>query len=76
LLIAEHVTDTGLTPGVPVLARIQGAKFKREVHPGQSIDIEAKIKEKVGTAWFLRGSVRVGEKVAVRVDFSCMLKEG
>lgn len=76
LLIAEHVTDTGLTPGVPVLARIQGARFKREVRPGQSIDIEAKIKEKMGTAWFLRGSVRVGEKVAVRVDFSCMLKEG
>ncbi len=75
LLIAQRA-EAGMTTGVPVLARIQGAKFKREVRPGESIDIEATIKEKVGPAWFLRGRVRVGEKVAVQVSFSCMVKEG
>lgn len=76
LLIGQRAVEAGMTTGVPVLARIQGAKFKREVRPGESIDIEATIKEKVGPAWFLRGRVRVGAKVAVQVSFSCTLKEG
>lgn len=60
--------------GIPVLTRIQGAKFKREVRPGEVLAIEAVIREKVGSAWFLKGTVRVGGRVAVQVDFSCVLK--
>jgi 3-hydroxyacyl-[acyl-carrier-protein] dehydratase len=60
--------------GVPVLARIQGARFKREVTPGDTIIIEAEIIEKVGPAWFLKGAVRIGGKLAVQVEFSCGLK--
>ncbi len=75
LLIAEQSTRAGLIAGVPVLARIQGAKFKREVRPGETIAIEARIKEKIGPAWFLKGTVRVREKVAVQVEFSCAVKE-
>ncbi len=72
---ARTSEESGPAVGVPVLARIQGAKFKREVRPGETIAIEVKIKEKVGPAWFLRGVVRVGAKVAVQVDFSCMVKK-
>ncbi len=75
VLIARTSEESGPAVGVPVLARIQGAKFKREVRPGETIAIEAKIKEKIGPAWFLRGVVRVGAKVAVQVDFSCMVKK-
>lgn len=60
--------------GVPVLARIQGARFKREIRPGDTIIIEAEIIEKVGSAWFLKGTVRVGGKLAVQVGFSCGFK--
>ena len=76
VLIGRSSEGSGPAAGVPVLARIQGAKFKREVRPGTTIAIEAKIKEKVGPAWFLRGAVRVGARVAVQVDFSCMVKKG
>ena len=58
----------------PVLTRILGAKFKREVHPGDTIAISASLKERVGDAWFLKGTVRVDGKVAVRVEFGCILK--
>ncbi len=61
--------------GVPVLTRIQGARFKREVRPGDTISIRATLMEQVGQAWFLKGSVRVDGKVAVQVRFSCALKE-
>jgi len=75
LLIGELVGKEGETlAGVPVLTRIQGAKFKREVRPGETISIEAQLKEKVGPAWFLKGTVRVQGKVAVQVSFSCALK--
>ncbi|HHD57095.1 MAG TPA: beta-hydroxyacyl-ACP dehydratase [Desulfobulbaceae bacterium] len=74
ILITKAAAD-GPATGVPVLARIRGAKFKREVRPGATIDIEAKIRERVGPAWFLHGVVRVDAKVAVQVDFSCMMKK-
>ena len=60
--------------GVPVLTRIQGAKFKREVRPGDTIVVGAQLKEQMGPAWFLKGSVRVNGKVAVQVEFACTLK--
>ena len=72
LLIGEMVK--GELRGVPVLTRILGAKFKREVRPGDTIEIRAALKEKLGPAWFLKGSVRVGGKVAVQVEFACALK--
>ena len=75
VLIARNSEESGPAEGLPVLARIQGAKFKREVRPGTTIAIEAKIREKVGPAWFLRGAVRVDARVAVQVDFSCMVKK-
>jgi len=74
LLIGELAAGDETLTGVPVLARIQGAKFKREVRPGETISIEARLKEKVGPAWFFKGTVRVEGKVAVQVEFSCALK--
>ena len=58
----------------PVLTRILGAKFKREVKPGDMVTISAKLVERVGSAWFLKGTVRVDGKVAVQVEFGCILK--
>ena len=59
----------------PVLTRILGAKFKREVRPGDTVTVSARLVERVGGAWFLKGTVRVDGKVAVQVEFGCILKE-
>jgi 3-hydroxyacyl-[acyl-carrier-protein] dehydratase len=74
LLIAETLRDKQDLQGVPVLTRILGAKFKREVRPGDVIEIAASLKEQVGPAWFLKGSVQVNGKTAVQVEFACALK--
>ncbi len=74
LLIGELLQDKQDNSGVPVLTRITGAKFKREVHPGDTIEIRAALKEKLGPAWFLKGSVWVNSKMAVQVEFACALK--
>ncbi len=59
---------------VPVLTRILGARFKREVRPGDAIEIRVSPKERLAAAWFLKGTVRVQGKVAVQVEFACALK--
>jgi 3-hydroxyacyl-[acyl-carrier-protein] dehydratase len=79
LLIGERMRgeEQGSSAGdgtVPVLTRILGAKFKREVHPGDLLEISAKLVERLGPAWLLKGSVRVGGKVAVQVEFACARK--
>ena len=68
-------SENGNALAKPVLTRILGAKFKREVRPGDLIAITAKLVERVGGAWFLKGTVRVDGKVAVQVEFGCILKE-
>jgi 3-hydroxyacyl-[acyl-carrier-protein] dehydratase len=81
LLIGER-RKGGENPGrdggqsMPFLTRISGARFKREVRPGDIMEIRAELREKVGPAWFLKGSVRVNGKVAVQVEFACALKGG
>ena len=77
VLLAELLRKKAGSGGLakPVLTRIQGAKFKREIHPGDSVAISARLKEQIGDAWFLKGTVRVDGKVAVQVEFGCILKE-
>lgn len=83
LLIAEQLRQAGADAApptstvnaIPVLTRIHGAKFKREVRPGEVIDIRAELVERLGPAWLLKGSVRVHGKLAVQVEFACAAKE-
>jgi 3-hydroxymyristoyl/3-hydroxydecanoyl-(acyl carrier protein) dehydratases len=78
LLIGELMRDGETAPGsgVPVLTRIMGAKFKREVRPGDTLEIVATLIERMGPAWLLKGLVRVDGKTAVQVEFACARKEG
>jgi 3-hydroxyacyl-[acyl-carrier-protein] dehydratase len=74
LLIARMLQDEQNIPhGVPVLTRIEGARFKRPVGPGSVIQMQVNLKEKVAGSWFIKGILRVQEKVAVQVDFSCAM---
>jgi len=61
--------------GIPVLTRIEGVKFKRPVGPGDTIRMRVNLKEKLGGAWFLKGTLRVRGKVAVQVNFACTLAD-
>lgn len=76
IIAAENEnTDAGRDlKAMPVLTRITGAKFKREVRPGDTIEIRVAVQEKVGPVWFCKGTVRVHGKVAVQVGFACALK--
>jgi 3-hydroxyacyl-[acyl-carrier-protein] dehydratase len=72
LLIAHHLATEGCTVnGVPVLTRIYSAKFKRQVPPGSTITLEARLVERIGPAWMMKGKVKLDGKTAVSVEFGC-----
>ncbi|GIW99300.1 MAG: beta-hydroxyacyl-ACP dehydratase [Pirellulaceae bacterium] len=56
---------------LPVVTRIDGVKFKQQVHPGQTVVIEARLTERLSDAFFLTGKISLDGKLAARLDFAC-----
>jgi 3-hydroxyacyl-[acyl-carrier-protein] dehydratase len=63
----------GISGGIPVLTRINNAKFKNIVKPGNTLDIEVELVEKVSNAYFMKGKASVGGKTSVTVEFTVTL---
>ncbi len=58
---------------VPVLTRIENAKFKRSVLPGDLVTVKVVVKEILSSVCFLKGTLKVKGKTAVQVVFACTL---
>lgn len=66
--------QAGAEPGkVPVATRIDGVKFKRIVKPGETIDVEVELVERMADAFFMKAKVTCGGQVAARFEFACTL---
>jgi 3-hydroxyacyl-[acyl-carrier-protein] dehydratase len=77
LLIAEMESgkqESKMTK-LPVITRISGARFKRTVFPGDTVQIEVELKETLSSARFFKGTVRVNGKTALRIDFAATFVE-
>lgn len=59
--------------GKPVLTRIRDAKFRRPVLPGETVDLEVTLTDKLSHAYVFKGTARVDGEDAVRVTFTCAL---
>lgn len=60
---------------VPVLTRIGGAKFKRFAGPGDTVSINVTIQETIASATIFLGKIRIKEKLAVQIEFTCAMVE-
>jgi 3-hydroxyacyl-[acyl-carrier-protein] dehydratase len=81
VLLSEHVFQTaailvsrllgGLDAGdlVPVLTKIEEARFRRVVRPGETLICRVKIGERVGAAWYMSGDVRCEGKSVLRIRY-------
>jgi 3-hydroxyacyl-[acyl-carrier-protein] dehydratase len=56
---------------VPVVTRLNNTQFRRLVRPGETIDIEVELTERLANAFFLKGRVSVDGKVSTRLEFAC-----
>jgi 3-hydroxyacyl-[acyl-carrier-protein] dehydratase len=70
VLLSRHVGDKA---GLPVATRMNDVRFKRMVRPGETIEIEVDLVERLSDAFFLKAKVTCQEKVAVRFEFACTL---
>lgn len=57
----------------PVITRINNVKLRHAVFPGDLMEMEVVLKEQVGSASYLTGQVRVGEKTVLTLEFTAML---
>lgn len=72
VLVYETVKAEALE-GMPVVTRIQGAKFKTMILPGDAVEIRASLTERMANAFFLKGGVWKNGKAAVQAEFAVAL---
>ena len=72
VLLSQQATQAG---GVPVATRMNEVKFKKMVHPGDTIDVEVTVTERLADTFFMTGKVTVGGKLAARLDFACAMTQ-
>ena len=59
--------------GMPVVTRMNDVRFKQIVRPGETIDIEVQLRERLGEAFFFDAKVTCGGKLTARLEFACMV---
>ena len=71
VLLGARGAAFGAAHDVPVLARIERAKFRRIVRPAETVRTKVTLAESVGPASILEARVSVGEETAV--ELRCVL---
>jgi 3-hydroxyacyl-[acyl-carrier-protein] dehydratase len=66
---AVLLAEAAKAGGVPVAGRMNDVKFKKMIRPGDTIDIEATLDERVSDAFFLTGKVSHEGKAACTLSF-------
>ncbi len=75
LLLARRTGTAESGDRVPLLTRIQDARFKRVVQPGETVIVEVTLTDIIDSAYFLKGRATVNDQLALRVTFACMLAD-
>ena len=57
-------------PGVPVATRMGDVRFKQMVRPGEAIEIEVTLRERLAQAYFMDAKITCGGKTAARLEFA------
>lgn len=69
-VLISRLVPTG-TDEVPVVTRVNNVQFRRMLRPGETIEIEVELTERVSNAFYLKGRVSVDGKVSARLEFVC-----
>jgi 3-hydroxyacyl-[acyl-carrier-protein] dehydratase len=54
---------------VPVVTRVENARFKRRVRPGETVRCRARLTERLGPARWFEAALEVGGETAARLAF-------
>ena len=67
VLISRNLGGFGPQDGVPVLTKIEAARFRRMVSPGETLVTELKVDERLGPAWYLSAVVQCQGQTVVKL---------
>ena len=80
VLLCEACFQTGAIlmggsnqPGLGVVTRIKDTKFKNFAKPGDILTITVKLDDKVDNAYYMSGTIFVGEKLILKIIFQAAL---
>ncbi len=78
IYLAKQIEAQGrsLNDVTPVLARINEARFKSIVRPGDTLRIEVSMKETLSKFHFMRGKITRDGKVVLTIEFALAMIEG
>ena len=68
-ILCARDTEAAGPDVVPVLTRIGEARFKRMVGPGETVECEVRLDQRVGPARYMTAVLTVGSATALRVSF-------
>jgi 3-hydroxyacyl-[acyl-carrier-protein] dehydratase len=72
ILLSQFIAEGG---GVPVATRMNEVKFKNMVRPGETIEMEVELSERLANAFFLKAKVTKEGKLAASFEFACALAQ-
>ena len=72
-ILLSGLIDAG--GGVPVLTKMDGVRFKRMVRPGETIQMQVKLDDRVSNAFYLTAKVVCDGQMAARFSFVCTVTE-
>ena len=67
---AVLVSHAPLEGGVPVATRLNDVKFKKMIRPGDTIQLEVTLKERIADAFFMAAKVTCAGKTATTFNFA------
>jgi len=71
--ITKQRESDAIAAGVPVATRMNNVQFRAMVHPGDQINIEVDLIERLSNVFFMRAKVTnlTAGRLAARLDFAC-----
>lgn len=75
ILLTRIFSDEKIEGRVPVVAKMGEVRFKQMVHPGDTIQMEVKFRDKMTSVYFMHAKVTSKGKTCIQFDIACALTE-
>ncbi|MCL2000417.1 MAG: beta-hydroxyacyl-ACP dehydratase [Planctomycetes bacterium] len=76
-VLAHELIRNKDASGIPMVTRIREVKFRRPILPGDRVEVQAELVEKMSNALFMKGGISKDGKIAVEAQFAvAMVQQG
>jgi 3-hydroxyacyl-[acyl-carrier-protein] dehydratase len=69
IYISGQLSGFDAKDGVPVLTKIENARYKRIVKPGETVETVVSVRERLGPAWYLSAKVTCEAESVLNIRF-------